>query len=73
MRFCSERETRLPVFLKCWPSREPVVEKAQHDPHCFCKYHNNEPWHEISNNVVDVTSKDSDQPVHKRRADQSLS
>ena len=25
-----------------------------------------EPWHEISNNVVCVTSKGSDQPVHTR-------
>ena len=26
----------------------------------------NEPWHEISNNVVCATSKDSDQPAHIR-------
>ena len=26
----------------------------------------NEPWHEISNNVVCTTSKGSDQPAHKR-------
>ena len=25
-----------------------------------------EPWHEISNNVVCATSKDSDQPAHTR-------
>ena len=29
----------------------------------------NEPWHEISNNVVCATSKSSDQPAH---TDQSL-
>ena len=31
--------------------------------------HYNEPWHEISNNVVHVyaTSKGSDQPAHTRR------
>ena len=27
----------------------------------------NEPWHEISNNVVSATSKGSDQPAHTRR------
>ena len=26
----------------------------------------NEPWHEISNNVICATSKDSDQPAHTR-------
>ena len=26
----------------------------------------NEPWHEISNNVVCATNKDLDQPVHMR-------
>ena len=26
-----------------------------------------EPWHEISNNLVCVTSKDSDQPAYTRR------
>ena len=26
----------------------------------------NEPWHEISNNLVCVTSKGSDQPAHTR-------
>ena len=26
----------------------------------------NEPWHEISNNVVSATSKASDQPAHTR-------
>ena len=31
----------------------------------------NEPWHEISNNLVCVTSKGSDQPGHTR-SDQSL-
>jgi len=32
-RFCSERETSLPV-LRAWaPSSEPVVEKAQQEPH----------------------------------------
>ena len=29
-------------------------------------YHNNEPVHEISNNVVCATSKGSDQPAHTR-------
>ena len=29
-------------------------------------YHNNEPVHEISNNVVCATSKASDQPAHTR-------
>ena len=32
-RFCSLRETSLPVALKCWPSREPVVLNAQQEPH----------------------------------------
>ena len=27
----------------------------------------NDPWHEISNNVVYATSKASDQPAHMRR------
>ena len=27
---------------------------------------NDEPWHEISNNVECAISKDSDQPVHSR-------
>ena len=27
----------------------------------------NEPWHEISNNLVCATSKGSDQPAHTRR------
>ena len=26
----------------------------------------NEPWHEISNNVIGATSKGSDQPAHTR-------
>ena len=30
------------------------------------KIHNNEPVHEISNNVVCATSKASDQPAHTR-------
>ena len=33
MRFCSERETSFPVALKCCPSRDPVVLKAQQEPH----------------------------------------
>ena len=33
-RFCSERDTRLPVARKCCPSTDPVVEKDQHEPHC---------------------------------------
>ena len=37
-RFCSLRETRFPVALKCCPSREPVAENAQQDPH--------DPWTE---------------------------
>ena len=37
MRFFSDSETSFPVLLKCWPSREPVVEKAQQEPHCFWK------------------------------------
>ena len=32
-RFCSDNETSLPVALKCWPSRAPVEEKAQQEPH----------------------------------------
>jgi len=32
-KFCSESETSLPVALKCCPSRAPVDEKAQHEPH----------------------------------------
>ena len=32
-RFCSERETSFPVALKCCPSRDPVVLKAQQEPH----------------------------------------
>merc|ERR1719182_983477 len=30
---CSERDTSLPEDRKLAPSREPVVEKAQHEPH----------------------------------------
>lgn len=30
---CSDRETRSPVIMACWPSREPVAEKAQQLPH----------------------------------------
>jgi len=33
---CSEKDTSEPELIKFNPSREPVVEKAQHDPH--------EPW-----------------------------
>ena len=36
-RFCSERETSLPVFLKCWPSSDPVEENAQHEPQVPCR------------------------------------
>ena len=36
IRFCSERETSFPVALKCCPSRDPVVLKAQHEPHWPC-------------------------------------
>lgn len=31
-RFCSESDTNLPEARACWPSRTPVVEKAQHEP-----------------------------------------
>merc|ERR1739838_1014683 len=31
---CSDKDTKLPDFLACWPSNEPVVEKAQQEPHC---------------------------------------
>ena len=34
-RFCSESDTSFLLFLKCWPSRDPVAENAQHDPHCI--------------------------------------
>ena len=27
------RDTSFPVFLKCWPSRAPVAENDQQDPH----------------------------------------
>merc|ERR1719154_698735 len=30
----SDKDTKLPDFLACWPSNEPVVEKAQQEPHC---------------------------------------
>ena len=33
---------------------------------CFCFIQQLEPWHEISNNVVCVTSKASDQPAQMR-------
>jgi hypothetical protein len=33
-KFCSESETSCDVLAKCWPSSEPVAEKAQHEPHC---------------------------------------
>ena len=33
---------------------------------CFRVHLNNEPQHEVSNNVVCVTSKASDQPAHMR-------
>ena len=29
MSCCSDSETNFPVLRKCWPSREPVAEKAQ--------------------------------------------
>lgn len=29
------KEIRLPVVLKCCPSRDPVVENAQHEPQSF--------------------------------------
>lgn len=31
---CSDSEMSLPVLMKLMPSMEPVVENAQHDPHC---------------------------------------
>jgi hypothetical protein len=31
--YYSEKETKLPEFIALIPSREPVEEKAQHDPH----------------------------------------
>ena len=31
---CSEKEDSLPVDMAYDPSMEPVVEKAQHEPHC---------------------------------------
>ena len=31
---CSEKEDSLPVEMAYDPSMEPVVEKAQHEPHC---------------------------------------
>lgn len=34
MRFFSDNETSFPVFLKFWPSSDPVTEKAQQEPHC---------------------------------------
>jgi hypothetical protein len=33
-RFYSESETRFPVATKCAPSKAPVAENDQHDPHC---------------------------------------
>lgn len=33
MSCCSESDTSFPVALKCLPSREPVVPKAQQEPH----------------------------------------
>jgi len=36
IKFCSESETSLPVALNCWPSSEPVVEKAQPATHWPC-------------------------------------
>jgi hypothetical protein len=30
-KFCSDRDTNWPVVLKCWPSKAPVDEKAQHE------------------------------------------
>jgi hypothetical protein len=34
--YCSEKEVRVPVLMAFIPSRDPVEEKAQHDPQ--------EPW-----------------------------
>merc|ERR1712227_291679 len=31
---CSEKDLRVPVERNIDPSTDPVVEKAQHDPHC---------------------------------------
>ena len=36
------------------------------DSYVWGKNKRNEPWHEISNNVVCATSKGSDQPTHTR-------
>ena len=36
IRFCSDKETSFIDFLNVCPSSEPVAEKAQHEPHCFC-------------------------------------
>lgn len=33
IKFFSDKETRFPVFLKFCPSREPVAENDQHEPH----------------------------------------
>ena len=32
--YCSEYEVSFPVAMNSAPSTAPVVEKAQHDPHC---------------------------------------
>ena len=34
-KFCSLSDTNFLFFLKCWPSRLPVVLKAQQEPHSF--------------------------------------
>jgi len=31
---CSEKDNKFPFLMKLIPSKVPVVEKAQHEPHC---------------------------------------
>ena len=48
----------------CYTFREMLITFEVHD--IIWNVHNNEPVHEIFNNVVCATSKASDQPAHTR-------
>ena len=66
MFYCLQFLTRMTQFtlalqraiLSCGPQNENASKT--------CCNTIMEPWHEISNNVVCVTSKDSDHPAHTR-------
>ena len=67
------------LMIRCALTMTLCAMGAMHRPSPLCKetihiptYKPNEPWHEISNNVVCATSKASDQPAHMRRRSEPL-